>query len=632
MGLNVKLIEAINEYLPKNINIRIEFEGPYLVIYTDDLSLVTGETGVIPKLAKLLRKKIIVRPLPNIRVEKEKAVEIIKELIPKEAGLIEDMILFNDITGEIHLYALEISHIIGRGESTLWELTHKLGWKIVLHKIPPVEHNIIKSIDTYCISKQNEIYKFNLETGMRINRETLTELGNIRICALGGALEVGRSCFLIQSENSMIMLDAGLKPGAKTFKEEFPAFWLLDNFIDKLDAVIISHAHFDHCAALPYLFKYGYRGPVYTTPPTKYLMSLVIFDYLKILEKEGRIMPYSYNDVYTMLQHITTIDYGEVIDIAPEVKLTFYNAGHILGSSIVHLHYGEGYHNLIYTGDFKFEKTLLLDKAFNLFKRCETLIMESTYGGNKDIMPSRIEGINILLSIIQTTLERGGTVLIPVLSVGRAQEILVILQEAIESKQIPKVPIFVDGLVNETTAVHIAFPEYLSQEMRMKIMRDKNPLLSEYFEVVKDTSDRAEVVEVGQSIIISPSGMLTGGPIVEYLKLLATNEKNSLVFTSFQVEGTPGRKLKDGEREIEIGGEKVKVNLQVFSAEGFSGHSDRNQLINYIKSLQARPKKIILVHGEKNKIEELRQGIAEMKILPARNILTPVISESIKIR
>jgi predicted metal-dependent RNase len=314
------------------------------------------------------------------------------------------------------------------------------------------------------------------------------------------------------------------------------------------------------------------------------------------------------------------------------VKLTFYNAGHILGSSIVHLHYGEGYHNLIYTGDFKFEKTLLLDKAFNLFKRCETLIMESTYGGSKDIMPSRIEGINILLGIIQTTLERGGTVLIPVLSVGRAQEILVILQEAIESKQIPKVPIFVDGLVNETTAVHLAFPEYLSQESRMKVMRDKNPLLSEYFEAVKDTSDRAEVVEVGSSIIISPSGMLTGGPIVEYLKLLATNEKNSLIFTSFQVEGTPGRKLKDGEREIEIGEEKIKVNLQVFSAEGFSGHSDRSQLINYIKSLQTRPKKIILVHGEKNKIEELRQGIAEMKILPARNILMPVMSESIKIR
>jgi len=632
MSLKAKLIEAINEYLPKNISIRIEFEGPYLVIYTDDLSLITGETGVIPKLAKSLRKKIIIRPLPNIRLDKEKATEVINQLIPKEAGLIEDMILFNEVTGEVHLYAHETAHIIGRGESTLWELTHKLGWKVVLHKMPPVESNIIKSIDLYCNAKQNEIHKFNLETGMRINRETLTEIGGIRVIALGGALEVGRSCFLVQSENSTIMLDAGLKPGTKNFKEEFPAFWLVDNLIDKLDAIIISHAHFDHCAALPYLFKYGYRGPVYLTPPTKYLMSLVIFDYLKILEREGRTLPYSYNDVYTMLQHVITIDYGEVVDIAPDVKLTFHNAGHILGSSIVHLHYGEGYHNLVYTGDFKFEKTLLLEKAYNLFKRCETLIMESTYGGSKDVMPSRIEGINSLISIVKSTLERGGTVLIPVLAVGRAQEILVILQEAIESHQTPKVPIFVDGLINETTSVHIAFPEYLSQEIRTKIFREKNPLLSEYFEPVKDVSDRIEVVESGPSIIISPSGMLTGGPIIEYLKLLGGDEKNSLIFTSYQVEGTPGRRLKEGEREIIIGEEKIKINLQVYSAEGFSGHSDRNQLLNYVKSLQAKPKRIILVHGERSKIEELKRGIAENKILPPRNILTPAIGEAIRIR
>ncbi len=401
MLLYEKIKEVLFENLPKETNIKIDFEGPYLSIYTDNISLVTGETGLAPKLAKLLRKKILIRPLESIRLEKDKAKEIIKSLVPKEAQLDENMIIFDDIRGEVHLYALKPSLIRGRGDVGLWELTSKTGWKIILHRKPPIYSEIMKMVDTYIYTRLESQYKEAINIGMRINREPITNgVGSIRVIPLGAASEVGRSCFLISTDSSNILLDAGLKPGAKNLLEEFPAFYLVDNLIEKLDAVIISHAHFDHCSALPYLFKYGYRGPVYMTEPTKYLCALIISDYLNILQKEGRPLPYSFSDLTNALIHTITLDYGEVVDIAPNVKLTLYNAGHILGSSIVHLHFGEGYHNLIYTGDFKYAKTRLLDQAFNQFKRNETIIMEGTYGGPTDIMPNRVEATNQLLDMI----------------------------------------------------------------------------------------------------------------------------------------------------------------------------------------------------------------------------------------
>lgn len=629
-----KIKEVLFENLPKGINVRIEFEGPYLSIYTDNIALVTGETGLAPKLAKQLRKKILIRPLESIRLEKEKVKEIIKNVVPKEALLDESMIIFDDIRGEVHLYALRPSLIRGRGDVGLWELTSKTGWKIILHRKPPIESEIMKTVDTYTFSKLELQYKEAINIGMRINRELLTEsIGSIRITPLGAASEVGRSCFLITTDTSNILLDAGLKPGAKSMSEEFPAFYLVDNLIDKLDAVIISHAHFDHCSALPYLFKYGYRGPVYMTEPTKYLSALIISDYLNISQKEGRPLPYTFSDLTNALIHTITLDYGEVVDIAPNVKLTLYNAGHILGSSIVHLHFGEGYHNLVYTGDFKYAKTRLLDQAFNQFKRNETIIMEGTYGGPDDIMPNRTEASEQLLEMIRNTIEKGGKVLMPMLAVGRAQEILLTIFEGMENNLLPKVPVLVEGMIHETTAIHMAFLEELSYEVREKVFKEGiNPFTSEYFNLIRDAADRREIVEAGPCIIIATSGMLTGGPAVEYFKLLAADEKNSVIFTSFQVENTPGRKIKDGAKEIYLPGEKsepVPVRLKVYSAEGFSGHSDRVQLVNYIKNLPSKPKNIILCHGESSKLYNLSQTIRKELHIPT---YVPEIGETIKIK
>jgi len=613
MELKERLYSAFEIIPPERIK-KIEYEGPVICIYTDDVSFITGESGIIPKLAKTLKKKVIIRPIPEIRVEKEKAIEIIKKIVPENAQVDFNEIYFDDKRGEVHIYAGEPAFVRGRGDSTLWELINAIKWRIVLHRKPAIESNIIKTVDLLDIKNSENRDEFLSYVGMRINREKIRDLETIRVTFLGAANEVGRSSILVSTEQGDILLDAGLKPGSKLMSEEYPALNLIED-LERIECIILTHAHFDHCAALPYLFKYGYRGPVYMTESTKYLMTLIISDYLNVRQKSGLPLPYSYSDLTTLLAHTIVLDYGEVADIAPDTKLTLYNAGHILGSSIVHLHFGEGYYNLVYTGDFKYdyrERNRLLDPAFNNFKRNDTIIMEGTYGGNEDIMPTRAEATNSLIEIIRATLEKNGKVLMPMLAVGRAQEILMVLYDAFENGQLPRVPVFVEGMIHETSAIHTKFVDELSSEFRRKLL-EGNPFTARYFELIKDTSVREEILESGPCIIIATSGMLTGGPILEYFKLLAGDEKNSLIFTSYQAQGTLGRRIKDGEKEVIVPTEKgeaiVKVNLKVYSAEGFSGHSDRNQLIEYVRRLPNRPRNILLVHGEPSKLMALQQAI-----------------------
>jgi KH/beta-lactamase-domain protein len=625
---------SVFEILPHDHVKKIEYEGPFLCIYTDDISLLTGESGVIPKLAKALKKKVIIRPTPEIRLDKEKAKEMIKKIVPENAKVDINEVYFDDRKGEVHIYTQEPALIKGRGDSTVWELINTIKWRVVIHRKPAIDSSIIKTVDLLDRSNAEIRNEFLDLVGMRINREKIKDVEMIRITSLGAANEVGRSSFLISTDEGDILLDAGLKPGSRSVRDEFPMLQLIDD-IDRIECIILTHAHFDHCAALPYLFKYGYRGPVYMTEPTKYLMTLIISDYLNIRQKSGLTLPYSFSDLTTLLAHTITLEYGEVADIAPDVKLTLYNAGHILGSAIAHLHFGEGYFNLVYTGDFKFdikEKNRLLDPAFFNFKRNDTVIMEGTYGGNEDIMPSRTEAINSLIEMIKGTLERNGKVLMPMLAVGRAQEILLILYDAFENGQLPRIPVFVEGMIHETSAIHTKFVDELSIEVRRKL-QEGNPFTSRYFELIKDTSVREEILEAGPCIIIATSGMLTGGPVMEYFRLLAEDERNSIIFTSYQAQGTLGRRVKDGEKEVLVPTERgevtVKVNMRVYSAEGFSGHSDRIQLLEYIRKLPNRPRNIFLVHGEPSKLSALQQAIRSELRIPT---YIPDIGETIRLR
>jgi len=257
----------------------------------------------------------------------------------------------------------------------------------------------------------------------------------VRISFLGGARQVGRSCMLLQTPESRILIDCGLDVAASE-QEAYPYLEAPELKIDELDAVIISHSHLDHCGVLPLLFKYGYRGPVYCTTPTRDVMSLLQLDFVKIQRGEGKDPIYTSDEIKEMVKHTITLEYEEVTDVTPDVRITLYNSGHILGSSEVHLHVGNGLHNIVYTGDMKYGRTALLEAANTHFPRVETLIIEATYGGKDNVLPPQKEADDYLKNIIKETVKRGGKILMPVLGSGRAQEVLLIINSLIEKGEL----------------------------------------------------------------------------------------------------------------------------------------------------------------------------------------------------
>ena len=434
----------------------------------------------------------------------------------------------------------------------------------------------------------------------------------IRVTFLGGARQVGRSCLLLQTPESRVLLDCGIDVASE--QQPYPFLECPEFKIDELDAVIVSHSHLDHSGLVPYLFKFGYRGPVYCTAPTRDVMSLLQLDAIKIMVNEGKDPLYSQDDVKEMVKHTICLDYEEVTDITPDVRITLYNAGHILGSSMVHLHIGNGLHNLVYTGDLKFGRSQLLEPAATSYPRLETLIIESTYGGKENEMPPLQEADDLMKKTISETLERKGKVLIPVLGSGRAQDMIILIENLVRSKQLPEIPIYIDGMVWDVTAIHTAYPEFLNSQIRRLIFhKDQNPFLSPIFKRVGSAKERREVIEEkGPCVILATSGMLVGGPSVEYLKALGDNPRNTLIFSCYQGEGSLGKRIQNGEREFTFReGQKTEVlNLKMdIHKVDISDHSDRKQLMNFVARCDPKPKKVIVNHGENSRCLDLASSI-----------------------
>ena len=613
----------ILENIPKEARItKVEFEGPRIIIYSKrPIFLVQENINILKEIAKTIKKRVEVRPDSRIRKKEEEAKEIILQLVPKEAEITG--IYFNEETGEVEIEAKKPGFVIGKNGIILSQIFQETLWRPRVTRTPPISSRIVNQVRETYRSYIALRRRFLRETGEIIHREIFFKDNRIRIVTLGGFGEVGRSAILIQTNESNVLLDCGVKPSSKY--DEYPFFDIKDFDIDELDAVIITHAHLDHCGFVPFLYKWGYRGPVYVTEPTLYLMKLLQEDYIDVNLKEGKMVPYTKKDISTEVIHIIPLRYGEVTDIAPDIKLTFHNAGHVLGSAMAHLHIGNGLYNIVYTGDFKFGRTRLLERADYRFPRAEVLIMESTYGGKDDIMMSRENTEKTFLSIVNETIKRNGIVLIPVLGIGRAQEIMVVLADAIKNKLIPEVPIFIEGMIGEATAIHTTYPEYLSRIIKEKIYYEESPFMSDFFEIVKSSERHLDIVETRPSIVMATSGMLIGGPVLSYLKLLANDPRNSLIFVSYQVEGTLGRKILQGLKEIpfvspEGKTEIAKLNMQTYIVNGFSGHSDRNQLISYVNHLlfhlsqnsNSKLEYVIINHGERKKIKELGRALKEI--------------------
>src|SRR6056297_3066829 len=470
----------IKNEVPNDITISdVQYEGPELVVYTRDPKKFAQNGDLIRKLASQLRKRITVRPDPDVLSDPREAHDQIMNVIPEEAGVTD--LDFHADTGEVVIEAQKPGMVIGRHGSTLREITQEVGWTPEVVRTPPIESSTVSNVRNFLKQERDERRQILERVGRQIHREQLSDDEWVRISTLGCCREVGRASFILSTPETRILVDCGDKPGS----DDVPYLQVeeaLGAGPNTIDAVVLTHTHLDHSALIPLLFKYGYDGPIYTTEPSRDLMGLLQLDYLDVAAKEGRTPPYDSEMVREAIKHTIPLEYGDVTDIAPAVKLTLHNAGHILGSAVSHFHIGDGLYNVAFSGDIHYKDTRLFNGAVNEFPRVETLVLESTYGGRNDYQTDQEDSERDLIEVINETHDKGGKVLIPAFAVGRSQEIMLVLEEAMRQGDIPDVPVHLDGMIWEATAIHSTYPEYLRDELHDRLFHDdENPFLADEF-------------------------------------------------------------------------------------------------------------------------------------------------------
>jgi len=604
--------EKLKEIAPRDAEIsKVEFEGPEVVIYTRNPKAFFGTTNLVSKIAFELKKRVNVRTDKSMLMGKEEAMKIIKAKIPEEADVKE--IYFNEPFCEVVIEAIKKGLVIGKGGEISKSIIMETGWTPNIMRSPTTESKTLTGIRRHLQRHADDRKKFLLKTAEKIYAEPKTSAHKwVRYTGLGGFREVGRSCALLETENTKVLLDAGVN---FSLDDPYPYIDALGYPLSEIDAVIISHAHSDHNILLPYLYKLGFEGPVYSTYPTRDLMTLIQFDYIKVNVSNDNDIPFTEQDVKQVLLQGIPREYREVTDIAPDMRMTFHNAAHILGSASVHLNIGEGLHNLVYSADIKYGVTRLFDNIDIRYPRIETLVIESTYGAKDAVQTSRDEAEQQLLDVINETTQYGGNVLIPVFGVGRGQEICMVIENFYQKGLLTdKNKIYVEGMVREASAIHTAYPEYLRKSLERRILTNDSPFDSPIFhEVTKD--DRDKVLQEKGAIIITTSGMMNGGPVLDYFYKMASNKANTLVFVGYLAEGTLGRQIQQGLKTMPISDNgktrKLDIEIRVENIDGFSGHSDFNQLMNYVGSLKPKPRKIIVGHGDPKRSVEFSKAVAQ---------------------
>lgn len=459
----------------------------------------------------------------------------------------------------------------------------------------------------------------------------------MKITCCGAARVVTGSCHLLEAEGKVILIDCGLFQGGKDLNrlnyEGFPF-----NPAD-IDAVIITHAHIDHCGRLPLLVKKGYQGPVYCTKPTADLLPVMLADSAHVQEKDTehenrrrkrqgmqpRFPLYSQLDVDDTNALIKALSYEEKIDLADGTfSLNFKEAGHILGSAhaIVEAKEGNQKRKIVFSGDIgQWDVPIIRDPS--LIKEADYVFCESTYGNRLHRDPQPRE--EILARIINQTYARGGKVLIPSFALERTQELLYALAKLHHQNKLPKMPVYLDSpLAIKATEVFKAHPEVYDEEAATI----KEPFSFPGFQYSLDARDSMKLNELeGPAIFIAGSGMCTAGRIRHHFKHHIWDAKNTVLFVGYQAEGTLGRHILEGAQEIKMMGIRCAVNAEICKINSFSAHADANELIKWLDAYQVKPRKLFLIHGEEAAISALRIRAEER----GHNVQAPHYLEEIQL-
>jgi len=470
----------------------------------------------------------------------------------------------------------------------------------------------------------------------------------MKISFLGAAKIVTGSNFLIETKNTKFLIDCGMFQGSKSINRmNYEPFSFNPG---EIDFMVLSHAHIDHSGRIPKLTKKGFKGNIYTTKATTDLCSIMLPDSGHIQEMEnkwdnrkrrrsgGKLREplYTVKEAEESLKYFKPVLYNQKIKLSEEVTLRFRDAGHILGSSIIELWIKEEEGKetkLVFSGDLgRRDRPILRDRS--IIDEADYLIVESTYG-NKLHHPSE-DDAKELISIINTTVKRGGNVVIPSFAVERAQDIIYELNkyytEYVKSKDqnFLSVPVYVDSpLTVSATEIFLRNPDCFDEDTLKLINIGNNPLDFRNLKFTRTTEESKQINFSKESkVIISASGMCTAGRIKHHLKHNLWRKESSIVFVGYQANGTLGRRIKEGEKVVKIFGEEIQVNAEIHSLEGFSGHADKEGILQWIKSFKSKPQKIFVVHGEEEATEEISRKIKE-----ELNIVTyiPELGESLSI-
>ena len=449
----------------------------------------------------------------------------------------------------------------------------------------------------------------------------------IKFC--GASIGVTGSCHLMTTDKHQILLDCGQFQGGKSMEamneEPFP----FDP--ENVECVLLSHAHIDHCGRLPLLVKRGFKGLIYCTDATADLLDVMLKDSAYIHEKDAEMQSrknvrvgkppveplYTIKDAEAALKLVKPVLYDQLIEINPEIKIVFNDAGHILGSAITELWIteGESTSKIVFSGDLGVMDRPILRNPIKI-KKADYVIMETTYGNR--LHEANATSIDQLIKITIDTIKRGGSVIIPSFAVGRTQELIYQFNMFYEGhpeyqKYLENVNVYIDSpMATTATEVFKRNAQVFDEETKAYILNGDNPLDFKNLKFTRNTADSQMLNEdKSPKIIISASGMCEAGRIRHHLKHNLWDSRNSIVFVGYQAEGTLGRMLVQGAKEVKLFGETVVVNAQIHNLEGFSGHADQKGLLDWLSGFQQKPKQIFLVHGELNSKQDFAKLIHE---------------------
>ncbi|MCQ2601337.1 MAG: MBL fold metallo-hydrolase [Treponema sp.] len=451
----------------------------------------------------------------------------------------------------------------------------------------------------------------------------------ISLYSLGAAQEVTGSKHILEIDGRSYMIDCGAFQGKR--KESDDKNRNFDYPPDKLESVIITHGHFDHCGLLPVLVKKGFNGNIYSTPATRDLASLVMMDSARIQARDAEYLRkqakkkgekfnwtplYTEEDCVRAANQIVTVSYNRPIYIGPDIQMEFFDAGHILGSSFANLtvkQHGKDDVRILFTGDLgRKEKPIVRNPATNV-PAPDYIVVESTYGNRKH--ESTDLALRELVSVVRDAVDKGGKIIIPSFAIERTQELIYFLHLLVDKKKIPSIPIYVDSpMASNATSIFRVHPEcYDATVTEAFLKHHKNPFgFGDLTFVTSVEESKLLNDKDGPMIIISADGMCEAGRILHHLANNISDENNTILIVGYMAENTLGRKILEGEKEVHIMDNWYKVNAQVRKINAFSAHADYTETLEWLNEIDtSRLKKIFLVHGEKDAQEFLENYLKE---------------------